>query len=178
MIAGPVHLLRKRCTMSGIKKYLEHRDCINATKSLMDVCNDDVIGDTQKILKAKKDNWIPLSCCFISKSNQCSTNVIKGEPKCDDKSSSYMMEAINQFAGEVFDLFCGNGLMWQSDACQKVIKQIPLNETIVSNEKSNGSYRKQSGNDTDEEVNGETNTNLNDHKYVSLLFLNEIKELN
>lgn len=43
-------------------EYLEHRDCINATKSLMDVCNDDVIGDTQKILKAKKDNWIPLSC--------------------------------------------------------------------------------------------------------------------
>ncbi|KPM07195.1 hypothetical protein QR98_0056820 [Sarcoptes scabiei] len=50
-------------------EYLEHRDCINATKSLMDVCNDDVIGDTQKILKAKKDNWIPLSCCFNNKTS-------------------------------------------------------------------------------------------------------------
>lgn len=43
-------------------EYLEHRECINSTKSRIDVCNDNTIKDTMRILKAKKEDWIPLSC--------------------------------------------------------------------------------------------------------------------
>ena len=43
-------------------EYLEHKECINATKSRIDVCNDNAIRDTMRILKAKKEDWIPLSC--------------------------------------------------------------------------------------------------------------------
>lgn len=38
-----------------------------------------------------------------------------------------MKEAINVFSGEVFDLFCGNDLMWESSKCKKIIETIPNN---------------------------------------------------
>lgn len=126
MLAGPTHVLRKRCSHTGIKKYLEHKECINATKSRIDVCNDNAIRDTMRILKAKKEDWIPLSCCFISKSTQCSTSAISEEEKCDDRSRTYMREAIKGYSGEVFDLFCGNDLLWDSHNCKKVTKNLPV----------------------------------------------------
>src|SRR5689334_21418118 len=97
-----------------------------------------------KILKARKEDWIQLSCwsvkyslklfvviilvmdffpqkySFLSKSTQCSTRAIDSESLCDDKSKDYMKEAIRGFSGEVFDLFCGNDLHWESHNCQKV----------------------------------------------------------
>ena len=36
-----------------------------------------------------------------------------------------MKEAIRGFSGEVFDLFCGNDLHWESQNCQKVTKNLP-----------------------------------------------------
>ncbi len=63
---------------------------------------------------------------FLSKSTQCSTKAIDSEEVCDDKSKDYMKEAIRGFSGEVFDLFCGNDLHWESQNCQKVTKNLPL----------------------------------------------------
>ena len=45
---------------------------------------------------------------------------------CDDKSRAYMKEAIKGFSGEVFDLFCGNDLLWDSHNCKKVTKNLPV----------------------------------------------------
>ena len=63
---------------------------------------------------------------FISKSTQCSSKAIDEEPKCDEKSRIYMKEAIKVFSSEVFDLFCGNDLIWDSHECKKVTKNLPV----------------------------------------------------
>lgn len=85
LMAGPTQVLRKRCSSAGIKRkcdrrlgghrdraiflilsisagYLEHKACINATKTPIDVCTENAIKDTMRILKAKKEDWISLSC--------------------------------------------------------------------------------------------------------------------
>lgn len=66
------------------------------------------------------------SISFISKSTQCSTSAISEEDKCDDRSRTYMREAIKGYSGEVFDLFCGNDLLWDSNHCKKVTKNLPV----------------------------------------------------
>lgn len=68
----------------------------------------------------------PLLISFISKSTQCSTSAISEEEKCDDRSRTYMREAIKGYSGEVFDLFCGNDLLWDSHNCKKVTKNLPV----------------------------------------------------
>jgi hypothetical protein len=45
-----------------MKEYLEHKECVNATKNKIDICNDNAIRDTMRILKARKEDWIQLSC--------------------------------------------------------------------------------------------------------------------
>ena len=37
-----------------------------------------------------------------------------------------MREAIKGYSGEVFDLFCGNDLLWDSHNCKKVTKNLPV----------------------------------------------------
>lgn len=37
-----------------------------------------------------------------------------------------MREAIKGYSGEVFDLFCGNDLLWDSNHCKKVTKNLPV----------------------------------------------------
>lgn len=67
----------------------------------------------------------PFPGSFISKSTQCSTSALAEEGQCDDKSRAYMKEAIVGFSSEVFDLFCGNDLVWDSHNCKKVTKNLP-----------------------------------------------------
>lgn len=66
------------------------------------------------------------SISFISKSTQCSNGAINGDNKCNDKSRAYMKDAVKGFSGEVFDLFCGNDLLWDSHNCKKVTQNLSL----------------------------------------------------
>lgn len=49
-----------------MKEYLEHKVCVNSTKSAIDLCNSEAITDTMKILKARKEDWIQLSCWSVN----------------------------------------------------------------------------------------------------------------
>ena len=127
MLRGPSKSLKERCSSKkGIEDYLKNTDCLNATKKDLDVCTHDVIENFMLVPKTKKPEWIPLSCCYLSKLEKCSKSAI--ENKCPPNQTEYTSKAMRNLRGDVLDLFCDHELEWGTAKCDEFVSNLPVKE--------------------------------------------------
>lgn len=96
MLAGPLTVVKERCTRVGIRgrfshvnnivpelslafsstvmtsvliaELLKNHECLAGTKNAIDTCHLESIEDSVRITKARKDDWIPLTCWYVTSS--------------------------------------------------------------------------------------------------------------
>ncbi|XP_074596664.1 uncharacterized protein LOC141851775 [Brevipalpus obovatus] len=123
MLRGPAKSLKEKCSSKrGIDEYLKNAPCMRDTKEDMDKCAEDVVHNLMLVPRFKKQEWISLACCYLSKLEKCSKKAIDG--KCSSDQSEYTSRAMKHLRGDILDLFCDQELAWGSPKCKNMISKL------------------------------------------------------
>ena len=123
MMRGPSSLLKKSCSRKGIREVIQHFDCLSKSKDPLDKCTRQAIADTVRVSKGDPSNFLPASCCYVSKAKECSLKAVTST--CTHDSLEYITAEMKAFQGEAFDLACGNNFDHKAQKCIQILNRLP-----------------------------------------------------
>ncbi|KAI1285319.1 hypothetical protein HDE_11727 [Halotydeus destructor] len=123
VMAGVTRTINKNCSPNGVKELLKHRDCINDVKLEIRSCYTELVRDVYRIKESPRENLHPLTCCFVSKFQKCTTDAIV--KTCREESREYYIQESTKLMNELLELFCPESYRWGMSDCAAVATGLP-----------------------------------------------------